>query len=255
MLKNTSMQLRFFFLITFTLFISCVKKEKPLTAQQIVDKTLLHSGADKVGNTQIRFQFRDKKYAAIRKNGKFLLERTTHNATSTVRDLLSNEGFTRFIDGIPITVVDSVNVKYRNSINSVHYFSVLPYGLNDKAVQKKLLPSSVVAGKDYYKIMITFSRDGGGEDFEDVFVYWVGKEDFLIDYLAYSFHTNGGGKRFRVLKEQCSKNGIRFVDYHNYQPINSETPLIDLDASFDKKQLKKVSEIILENIEVTLLKD
>ena len=73
--------------------------------------------------------------------------------------------------------------------------------------------------------------------------------------MAYSFHTNGGGKRFRVLKEQCSKNGIRFVDYHNYQPINSETPLIDLDASFDKKQLKKVSEIILENIEVTLLKD
>ncbi|MDC1261522.1 deoxyribose-phosphate aldolase [Polaribacter sp.] len=249
------MLVRFFFLITFTLFISCVKKENPLTAQQIVDKTLLHSGADKVGNTQIRFQFRDKKYAAIRKNGKFLLERTAHNATSTVRDVLSNEGFTRFKDGVPITVVDSVNVKYQNSINSVHYFSVLPYGLNDKAVQKKLLLSSVVAGKDFYKIMITFSEDGGGEDFEDVFVYWVGKEDFLIDYLAYSFHTNGGGKRFRVLKEQCSKNGIRFVDYHNYQPINSETPLIDLDVSFDKKQLKKVSEIILENIEVTLLKD
>lgn len=255
MLKYTSMLVRFFFLITFTLFISCVKKENPLTAQQIVDKTLLHSGADKVGNTQIRFQFRDKKYAAIRKNGKFLLERTAHNATSTVRDVLSNEGFTRFKDGVPITVVDSVNVKYQNSINSVHYFSVLPYGLNDKAVQKKLLSSSVVAEKDYYKIMITFSEDGGGEDFEDVFVYWVGKEDFLIDYLAYSFHTNGGGKRFRVLKEQCSKNGIRFVDYHNYQPINSETPLIDLDVSFDKKQLKKVSEIILENIEVTLLKD
>lgn len=255
MLKNTSMLVRFFFLITFTLFISCVKKEKPLTAQQIVDKTLLHSGADKVGNTQIRFQFRDKKYAAIRKNGKFLLERTANNATSTVRDVLSNKGFTRFIDAVPITLVDSLNVKYRNSINSVHYFSVLPYGLNDKAVQKKLLPSSVVSGKDYYKIMITFSENGGGEDFEDVFVYWVGKDDFLIDYLAYSFHTNGGGKRFRVLKEQYSKNGIRFVDYHNYQPINSETPLIDLDVFFDKKQLKKVSEIILENIEITLLND
>ncbi len=247
------MFVRFFFLITFTLFISCARKETSLTAQQIVDKTLLRSGADKVANAQIRFQFRDKKYTAIRKNGTFLLERIVSNATSTVRDVLSNEGFSRFVEDVPITVVDTMAVKYRNSINSVHYFSVLPYGLNDKAVQKKLLPSSVVAGKDYYKIMITFSEDGGGEDFEDVFVYWIGKEDFLIDYLAYSFHTNGGGKRFRVLKEQCNIKGIRFVDYHNYKPIDLEIPLIDLDLAFDKKQLKKVSEIILENIEVTLL--
>ena len=163
------------------------------------------------------------------------------------------KGFQRFERMCPLQWSDTMAVKYRNSINSVHYFSVLPYGLNDKAVQKKLLPSSVVAGKDYYKIMITFSEDGGGEDFEDVFVYWIGKEDFLIDYLAYSFHTNGGGKRFRVLKEQCNIKGIRFVDYHNYKPIDLEIPLIDLDLAFDKKQLKKVSEIILENIEVTLL--
>ena len=49
--------------------------------------------------------------------------------------------------------------------------------------------------------------------------------------------------------------GIRFVDYHNYQPVDLKIPLIDLDLAFDKKQLKKVSEIILENIEVTLLND
>ena len=86
-------------------------------------------------------------------------------------------------------------------------------------------------------------------------MYWIGKEDFLIDYLAYTFHTNGGGKRFRVLMEQCNIKGIRFVDYHNYQPVDLKIPLIDLDLAFDKKQLKKVSEIILENIEVTLLND
>ena len=131
---------------------------------------------------------------------------------------------------------------------------MLPFGLNDKAVQKKLLPSSVVQEKNITKLEITFSEDGGGEDFEDVFVYWIGKEDFLIDYLAYSYHTNGGGKRFRVLKEQCNIKGIRFVDYHNYQTVDLRNPLIDLDLAFDKKQLKKVSEIILENIEVTLLK-
>ena len=120
-------------------------------------------------------------------------------------------------------------------------------------MQKKLLPSSTIKGKEYYKIEITFSKDGGGEDFEDVFIYWVGKKDFLIDYLAYSYHTNGGGKRFRVLKEQCNVKGIRFVDYHNYKPLNKKVSLINIDKAFENNQLKKVSEIILKDIEVTFL--
>jgi hypothetical protein len=149
-------------------------------------------------------------------------------------------------------VADTMAFKYSNSINSVHYFSVLPFGLNDKAVHKKLLPSLTIKGKEYYKVEVTFSEKGGGEDFEDVFVYWIGKSDFLIDYLAYSYHTNGGGKRFRVLKEQCNINGIRFVDYHNYKTLNANLKLVNLDKAFENSQLKKVSEIVLENITVKL---
>ena len=84
-------------------------------------------------------------------------------------------------------------------------------------------------------------------------MYWIGKEDFLVDYLAYSYHTNGGGKRFRVLKEQCSKNGIRFVDYHNYKPLNKSISLIDIDKAFENNQLQKISEIILKDIKVDIL--
>ena len=144
-------------------------------------------------------------------------------------------------------------LKYSNSVNSVHYFSVLPFGLNDKAVHKKQLKSSTVKGKEYYKIEVTFSENGGGEDFEDVFIYWIGKEDFLVDYLAYSYNTNGGGKRFRVLKEQCIKNGIRFVDYYNYKPLNENISLIDIDKAYENEELKKVSEIVLKEIKVTIL--
>ena len=108
-------------------------------------------------------------------------------------------------------------------------------------------------GKEYFKVEISFSENGGGEDFEDVFIYWVGKDDFLVDYLAYSYHTNGGGKRFRVLKEQCVKNGIRFVDYHNYKPLSASIKLIDVDKAFEDNQLKKVSEIVLKEIAVKML--
>ncbi len=224
-----------------------------ITAQQIIDKTIVISGADKVANSLITFNFRDKKYLAQRKNGNFRLSRIFKQKSETIEDIISNNGFQRLFNEHPLKTKKSLANKFANSVNSVHYFSVLPYGLNDKAVRKKRLPSSIVNGKEYYKVEITFSEDGGGEDFEDVFIYWIGKEDFLIDYLAYSYHTNGGGKRFRVLKEQCAKNGIRFVDYHNYKPLSKNISLINLDKAFEKKQLKKVSEIVLKDIEVEIL--
>lgn len=245
--------MRCFFLLSIFILFSCSSSNKKLTAQQIIDKTILASGADLVENSVISFDFRDKNYKATRNNGKFSLTRTRIIDSVSIKDVISNNGFQRFINNKNIEVLDSMAVKYANSVNSVHYFSVLPFGLNDRAVNKKLLPEVSINGKEYYKIEISFSQDGGGEDFEDVFIYWIDKNSFLIDYLAYKFHVNGGGVRFRELKEQCFKNGIRFVDYNNYKPDNKEIKITDLDIEYEKNQLNKVSEIILANIEVELL--
>jgi hypothetical protein len=227
--------------------------EKALSAEQIIEKAILFSGADKIGNSEVSFKFRDIKYVAIRKNGNFQLFRTFTKGSVSIKEVLTNNGLQRLINMKVVKVPDSMVSVYSNAINSVHYFSVLPFGLKDKAVRKKLLKATTLKGKEYYKIEVTFSEDGGGEDFEDVFIYWIGKEDFLIDYLAYSYHTNGGGKRFRALNEACLKNGVRFVDYLNYKPLNSAVSLIDIDIEYESNQLKKVSEIILEDIEVKLL--
>jgi hypothetical protein len=245
--------MRYLYICFLLLIISCKPKESTLTAQQIIDKTITFSGADKVTNSKIAFNFRDKSYTAIRENGNYILDRVFKKDSLIIKDAISNKGFIRFVDNFPFAVVDTMATKYSNSVNSVHYFSVLPFGLNDTAVKKKLLPTTVIKGKAYYKIEVSFSEDGGGEDFEDVFIYWIGKEDFLIDYLAYSYHTNGGGKRFRVLKEQCVKNGIRFVDYHNYKPLSKEISLNNIDKAFEENQLKKVSEIVLKDITVKIL--
>ena len=243
------------YLIYFCLLflISCTQVEKALSAEQIIEKAILFSGADKIGNSEVSFKFRDKEFEAIRKNGSFQLFRTFTKDSVSIKEVLTNNGLQRLIDTKVVQVPDSMVSVYSNAINSVHYFSVLPFGLKDKAVRKKLLKATTLKGKDYYKIEVTFSEDGGGEDFEDVFIYWIGKEDFLIDYLAYSYHTNGGGKRFRVLKEACLKNGVRFVDYLNYKPLNSAISLIDIDMEYESNQLKMVSEIILEDIKVKFL--
>ncbi len=245
--------MRTIFMLFAIFLISCKPSETKLTAQQIIDKTIIYSGADKVANSEITFKFRGKKYWAYRNDGEFRLGNQFTERSENYSDIVSNHGFQRLFNGKDIKAPDSLAIKFSNAVNSVHYFSVLPFGLNDKAVKKKLLPSSKIKGKEYYKIEISFSEDGGGEDFEDVFIYLIDKEDFLIDYLAYSYHTNGGGKRFRVLKEQCNIEGVRFVDYHNYKPLNKDIKLIDIDKAFENNQLQKVSEIILEDIEVKLL--
>lgn len=236
--------------LSFLLFlVACTNSKKELTAQQIIDKTILFSGAEKVANSEINFTFRDKAYFAYRQKGQFKLIREF----DSIIDGLTNTGFSRFVNFKEQILSDKQILSYSNAVNSVHYFSVLPFGLNDAAVHKLKLPNSFINGKEYYKVQISFSEDGGGEDHEDVFVYWIGKDDFLVDFLAYSYNTNGGGKRFRVLKEQCVKEGIRFVDYHNYKPSSKDILLTNLDKAFENDKLEKVSEIILKNIEVTLL--
>lgn len=245
--------MRYLFFLNLLFLISCNQLEKVLSAEQIIDKAILFSGADKIGNSEVSFKFRDKEFEAIRKNGSFQLFRTFTKDSLSIKEVLTNNGLHRLINKQIVKVPDSMVSVYSNAVNSVHYFSVLPFGLKDKAVRKKLLKATTLKGKEYYKIEVTFSEDEGGEDFEDVFIYWIGKEDFLIDYLAYSYHTNGGGKRFRVLKDACLKNGVRFVDYLNYKPLNSAVPLIDIDIQYESNQLKKVSEIILEDIKVEFL--
>tara|TARA_B110000037_G_scaffold222757_1_gene299349 strand:- start:942 stop:1679 length:738 start_codon:yes stop_codon:yes gene_type:complete len=235
------------------LLIACKPKDLDLTAQQIIDKTMHYSGADQVVNSKIKFTFRTKEYTAIRKNGIFELFKQYLTADSLkVKEVLSNNGYLRFINNKAVPIVDSLIADYGNAINSVHYFSVLPFGLNNAAVHKKLLKSAQIKGKEYYKLEISFSEHGGGEDFEDLFIYWIGKESFLIDYLAYSYHTNGGGMRFRAVKTQNKTKGIRFVNYENYKPIDPNIDFYTIDHAFENNGLKKVSEIILEAIEVKL---
>ncbi len=246
--------MRTLILLIFIVTISSCKPEiKVLTAQEIIDESIIASGADKVSAAAIEFNFRKRHYTAVRNKGKFSLIRITKSDTTETRDVLSNNGFERYRNDEFIIVPDSMSTRYSGSINSVHYFSVLPFGLNDGAVKKKLLKESIVKGKSYYKVEVSFSEDGGGEDFDDVFVYWINKKDFKIDYLAYSFHVNGGGKRFREATNERVINGIRFVDNNNFKAKNALTKLENLDKAFESSGLEKLSEINLENVQVELL--
>jgi hypothetical protein len=229
---------------------SCKPIDNNLLAHEIIDTSINVSGVDKIANSILTFKFRDKNYFAVRNNGMFELSRVFTKNNDTINDILSNSGFKRIKNSKPLKIQDSMAIKFSESVNSVHYFSILPYGLNDKAVQKKLLGETKIRGDNYYKIQITFSKENGGVDFDDIFIYWIRKGDFKIGYIAYLFHTNGGGMRFREVRKEHIIAGISFVDYDNYKPKNSNIKLENLDKIFEKGELEKISEINLKDIKI-----
>ena len=239
-----------FYLLVFTLvFYSCTAF---LTdPQKIVDKSIEAAGGDRYLNSTIEFDFRDRHYVAKRKGGSFSYERIFKNPIGTIRDIVSNKGHVREINGMVEVLPDSMSVKYTASTNSVIYFALLPYGLNDPSVRKKYLSDTMIENQIFYKVEITFAQEGGGEDFQDVFHYWINREDFTIGYMAYSFSENDETSlRFRKAINPRKVNGIHFYDYINYKPKSNSVKMEELELLFTKGELEELSKIELLDIVV-----
>ncbi len=229
-------------------------QSKNLTAQEIIDKAIKTSCQGNCDNAVIEFTFRDMQYRSSRNNGKYKLERIKKDSINTIHDVVTNNGFYRYTNEVLTNVTDTMVVKISDAVNSVHYFAQLPYGLNAGAVHKKLLGEDTIKGTNYYEIEVTFSEEGGGTDFDDSFLYWINKETFTLDYLAYKYAANGGGIRFREACNPRVVEGIRFVDYNNFKPKNKEVDLSVLDKMFTEGKLVLVSKIETENVKVIINK-
>lgn len=238
-------------LLLILLCIGCAEKKEALPdAQAIVDKSIEASGGSLYQAREISFVFREREYRAYRQGGERVLRRQTQTDTALIEDILSGSSFERRIDGKSQLLADSTRHSLAEAVNSVHYFAYLPKGLNDAAVNKTYLGQVKLGDSEYHKIQVTFDQEGGGTDFEDVFVYWFNTQTYYPDYLAYEYHTNGGGKRFREAFNPRTVGGIRFVDHKNYK-YSGPVPVSELDSLFLKEELEFLSLIELEDIAVT----
>ncbi|MEM6895241.1 MAG: DUF6503 family protein [Bacteroidota bacterium] len=237
----------------FLVLTSCKFSEpKPeLSAQDIVDLAIAASGGEGHLKNQIAFDFRNRNYKGYKSKSQRIMERFQVLDSLQILDRKTNQFFERFVNDSLIVLPDSVANRYANSVNSVHYFARLPFGLNDAAVKKTLLGTEDIKGTEYHKVKVQFEEANGGEDFEDTYIYWFHTETHLPDYLAYDFHVNGGGQRFREAYNERYVEGIRFVDYNNFKPKQKAVKVEDLGKAFEKKELELLSKIILENVQVT----
>jgi hypothetical protein len=124
---------------------------------------------------------------------------------------------------------------------------MLPQPLSDPAVIASRKKDVSIKQKEYYSIEVKFSENNGGEDFEDIFMYWFDKEDYSMDYLAYQYNTDGGGVRFREAYNSRVIDDIIFQDYNNFK-ASIGTPLIELPTLFEQNKLELLSKIELEFI-------
>lgn len=219
-------------------------------AQEIIDKAIEVHGGDAYDNLSVAFSFRDKAYTIKLDGGSYEYTKSYADTTGNVLDVLNNKGFTRTVNGKELNLSDKDRAKYSNSLNSVCYFTLLPKGLNDPAVKKSMIGLNKIAGQKYHVVQVGFNEEGGGDDHEDLFIYWINQKTYTIDYFAYSYHTNGGGVRFRVAKDQMELGGIRFQNYVNYKHSDATTHLESMPYHYVQGELKKLSEINNESIEL-----
>jgi len=241
--------MKYIFLFASGLLFTCSSDRSE--SQKIIDNTIEVYGGDRFLKGTIEFDFRERHYVTRRNGGVFSHERIFKDtAGNVIHDYLTNDGFHREINDKHASIPDTMAVKYTRSVNSTIYFALLPYGLNDPAVRKKLLGKTTFNGQSYFIVEITFEQQGGGEDFNDIFLYWIHEQTFSLDYMAYLYFTDGGGLRFRRAFNRREVNGISFQDYVNYQPKGDSATIDQMERLYKEGSLEELSKIELRNIQV-----
>lgn len=223
-------------------------------ARSAVDRAIAAHGSERLDGAVVSFSFRERRYTATHDGGRFSYERAfTDSLGRDVRDVLDNDGVRRFVGGAPEPLTAKEAASVTSGVNSVIYFALLPAKLDDPAVRGRHLGTTTIAGEPYDEVEITFTEDGGGVDHDDRFVYWIHRERDTIDFLAYRFHVDGGGTRFREAFNTREVGGIRFTDYRNYTADRENSHFVrieDYEDAFARGETDLYSEILTEDVVV-----
>lgn len=237
-----------------SIFYSCeTNSENKLLnkATSIIHNCRTVYGSDLIDEHRVTFQLREYNYVWDYTGNSRLQERITIDSIGNrIKDSWSGENFYRIINQDTVPLTEEAIQKYKNSINSVFYFAFLPKSLTDPAVNAILLESVIIKDQPYHKIKVTFTEEGGGEDYEDIFLYWIHQKSFKLDYMAYQYFTEGGGMRFREAVNHHKVDDIILQDYNNYKPTYEVDNFLHIDSLYMNDELTLVSRINLENLSI-----
>ena len=220
------------------------------TAEEVIARARAAQGAGVLDHATLSFVFRGDRFTVERDGGRFAYARETSDSTgAVVRDVLTNDGLTRTADGDTVTLSEGDYLIAEEAVNSVVYFFLLPYPLADPAVRPRLVGADTLRGEPYERVEVTFEQEGGGRDYQDVFLYWFHRDRGTMDYFAYSYEDSGGGARFRRAVNPRTVGGVRVVDHLNFA-ADPAVPLERLGRMWAGDSLRLLSEIVHEEVEL-----
>ncbi|AEI49898.1 DUF6503 family protein [Runella slithyformis] len=219
---------------------SSAKKVIDEKAKAIVDQCIEAHGGSHYQTFDVSFDFRKFKVHLKQTGAQFSYERSmTDSLNNVYHDSLTNDSFVRKRNGKPLDLSQKDADKYREGINSIAYFVLLPYKLSEPAVNLKYVGETTIESQNYHKIKVTFDREGGGKDYEDEFCYWINRQTHTLDYLSYA----NGGPRFRKATKRHTVGGIVFQDYENYEILDKTISTTQYDKAFLEGNSKLLSKI------------
>lgn len=246
-------------LVAFWLF-SCggnnTKQSTVETGQgdEIVANAIRAMGGEILDRAEITFDFRDQSLSYYNFDGEFRYTRQfPDTAGNLITDTLTNDDFIRYKNGKKLHLTSHEKEALQGGVNSIIYFAFLPYRLHDPAVIKEYIEQVTIKGKTYEKVKVTFHQEGGGTDHEDVYYYYFDPADYSLDYLAYDFHVNEGGIRFRSGYNERTIKGVTVRDYINYSADPDSVDYSRIEDYYNNDVLKELSQIELKNIVLEVL--
>ena len=145
-----------------------------MDADSLIQKTVAAHGWNLGKPTEIAFDFRDYHYEVNRDAFGVRYSREKQDSLGLTKDVWTNfSTFERTRNAQAVVLSDSLQTVYANSLNSVLYFAQLPLGLQDQAVMAEYKGLTQLNNQSYHQLAITFKQEGGGEDFQDQFYYWI----------------------------------------------------------------------------------
>ena len=217
-------------------------------AQELVDAAIEAHGSQNLVHSIVDFNFRGHSYQVKKDGWRYEARRRFKGDNGVeIEDLHNKKGIFRKVNGAEVDIDERTKGAIETAMNSVVYFAYLPLKLNDPAVRKEYAGTGEIDGKAKERVKVTFEKEGGGKDHDDVFMFWFDPNSKQMTHLAYFFHVNGGGARFREAVNVRRVGGVLFADYLNYSADIGQD-LEKFESAEYRDQSSLLSSIELENV-------
>ena len=198
----------------------CESPPAPPSPTAVVDSARAAHGASVLDSAVVTFTFRGDAYRIRQEGARYHYRRAyTDSLGRAAVDGFTNDGPYRVVEGDTVSLSVAERDDVHTTVNSVTYFALLPAPLGDPAVQPTYSGRDTIDGTPYHRVKVTFRREGGGKDWQDIFMYWFRTDTYAMDYLAYAYGQGPdeeAGTRFREAYNVRRRHGVRMADHYNY---------------------------------------